>query len=111
MFRTLSSIKLTFVLLSILTLLMGIGVVFTLVDGYKQTIAVMSEVLVYDFFKAHWKDNILLLTWVLSICATSVLLIINTVFCSFTHQLKMALKRATLRKWSFFIIHMCVYWA
>jgi hypothetical protein len=105
MIRTLSSIKLTFVLLFFLTLLMGIGIFFTRVDGYKQAMVLMGEFLIYDFFKAHWKDNIVLLIWVLSICAASVLLIINTVFCSFTHQLKIALKRATLRKWSFFVIH------
>jgi hypothetical protein len=84
---------------------MGIGVILIRFDGYKQTIALMGDVLVFDFFKAHWKDNIVLLIWVMSICAASVLLIINTAFCSFTHQLKIALKKATLRKWSFFIIH------
>ncbi|MCP3872850.1 MAG: hypothetical protein GY699_06810, partial [Desulfobacteraceae bacterium] len=87
MIRTLSSIKLTFVLLFILIFLMSTGVFLVRIDGYKEAIFLMSEVLVYDFFKAHWKDNIVLLIWVLSICATAGLLIINTVFCSFTHQL------------------------
>lgn len=105
MIRTLSSIKLTFVLLFILTIFMGIGIFLARLDGYKQAIVLMGDVLIYDFFKAHWKDNIVLLIWVLSICAASVLLMINTVFCSFTHQLKVALKSATLRKWSFFVIH------
>jgi len=84
---------------------MAIGVFLARLDGYKEAMFLMGEVLVYDFFKAHWKDNIVLLIWVLSICAAAGLLIINTVFCSFTHQLKIALKTATLRKWSFFVIH------
>ncbi len=105
MTQTLSSIKLTFILLFTLILLMCTGIFLSRFDGYREAIFLMSEVLVLDFFKAHWRENIVLLIWVLSICSASALLLINTVFCSFTHQLKTALKRATLRRWSFFIIH------
>jgi len=105
MLRTLSSIRMTFVLLTTLILLLGMGIILVMFEDYKQAIRLMSEIVVLDFFKAKWQDHILLTVWVLTICAASALLFLNTLLCSITRQLKAALQSATLRRWSFFIIH------
>jgi hypothetical protein len=81
------------------------GIILVIFEDYKQAIRLMSEMVVLNFFKASWQDHILLTVWVVTICAASALLFLNTLLCSITRQLKAALQSSTLRRWSFFIIH------
>ena len=105
MIKIFSSIRLTFVLLLSLILLLGLGTVFALFPNLNDAIKLMNDSLIQTWFMAAWQDNWLLPVWFLMICLCSALLFLNTFVCSITKQLVTALKVSTLRRWSFFMIH------
>lgn len=105
MIRFFSSIRLTFVLLLSIVLLMWLGTVFALFPGLKQSMELMNDSLIHNWFLAAWKTNWIWPVWLLFICLLSGLLFCNTIVCSLALQLVTALKVKTLRRWSFFLIH------
>lgn len=105
MIKTLSSIRLTFILLIIITLLMMAGILLSLSETYSRSLLFINETIVFDFLRRHWQEHIVLSIWTLIICLICFFLFINTAFCTITNQLKAAIKISGMRKWSFFIIH------
>lgn len=105
MIRFFSSLGLTFVLLLSIVLLLWLGTVFTLFPDLKQGIELMNDTLIQNWFMTAWKINWILPVWLLSLCLLSGLLFCNTLVCSLVLQLVTALKVKTLRRWSFFMIH------
>ena len=105
MIQKIASIKLTFFSLILLIVLMGVGVVLSLFPAYTNAIEKMNQTIVYHWIVNTWHENPLLTAWVLLVTASSAVLFINTACCSLTHQLQTALKTASVRRWSFFIIH------
>ncbi|MCP4119173.1 MAG: hypothetical protein GY737_27965 [Desulfobacteraceae bacterium] len=105
MIRFFSSIRLTFILLVMLVFLLWMGTVFSLFPDLKDGIQLMNDVLIYQWFFSAWHDGWILPVWFLAICVVAGLLFVNTLVCSVTKQLVTALKVATLRRWSFFMVH------
>ena len=105
MIQRLSSIRLTFALLTLLLVLMGTGICLTLFPEYKAAVKVMNQTIVYHWFAACWRQTPILTAWVLLVSLTAVILAFNTAICSMTNQLYAAIKIASLRRWSFFVIH------
>ncbi|MDA3898096.1 MAG: hypothetical protein PF482_18330 [Desulfobacteraceae bacterium] len=105
MIRTLASLRLTFISLTLLLTLMGVGIFLTLFPEYKNAVKAMNQTIIYQWFTTSWRVKPVLTAWFLMVCLSGALLFINTVFCSMTTQLSAALKIAKLRQWSFFIIH------
>ncbi len=105
MIRFFSSLRLTFVLLVMLVILLWMGTVFSLFPDLKDGIELMNDVLIYQWFFTAWQTGWILPSWFLAICIVAGLLFVNTLVCSVTKQLVTALKVATLRRWSFFMVH------
>lgn len=105
MIRFFSSIRLTFILLLLIVLLMWLGTVFALFPSLKQSMELMNDSLIHNWFLTAWKTNWIWPIWLLSICLLSGLLFCNTLVCGLALQLVTALKVKTLRRWSFFLIH------
>ncbi len=106
MIRFFSSIRLTFVLLVMLVVLLWMGTVFSLFPGLADGIKSMNDALIYHWFLTAWQTNWILPVWFICVCLVAGLLFVNTLVCSVTKQLVMALKVATPRRWSFFMIHL-----
>ncbi len=105
MVRFFSSPRLTFVLLLSLVLLLGLGTVFSLFPDLMDGIRLMNDSLIQTWFFGALHTHWLLPVWFLTICVCSGLLFLNTLVCSVTKQLVTALRVATPRRWSFFMIH------
>lgn len=105
MVRFFSSPRLTFVLLLSLVLLLGLGTVFSLFPDLMNGIRLMNDSLIQTWFFGALRTHWLLPAWFLAICLCSALLFLNTLVCSVTKQLVTAIKVATPRRWSFFMIH------
>lgn len=88
-----------------LLVLMGIGIFFSLFPAYTDAIESMNRTIIYHWFINSWHEKPVLTAWVLLISASGAVLFVNTAFCSMTNQLYTAVKTASLRRWSFFIIH------
>ncbi len=106
MVRFFSSPRLTFVLLLSLVGLLGLGTVFSLFPDLMDGIRLMNDSLIQTWLLGVLGTHWLLPIWFLAICICSGLLFLNTLVCSVTKQLITALKVATLRRWSFFMIHL-----
>lgn len=105
MHKYLSSIKVTFFsLCTLVGLLLGGITIYTVFNG-KTDIEAMNHTIIWHWFAASWKDNILLTLWLILITTTAAVLFINLVLCTFTKQLKSALKIKTVQKWLFFTLH------
>ena len=105
MIQKIASIKLTFFSLILLIVLMGVGVVLSLFPAYTDAIEKMNQTIVYHWIVNTWHETPLLTAWVLLVTVSSAVLFVNTACCSMTMQLHTALKTASVRRWSFFIIH------
>ena len=106
MIRFFSSIRLTFVLLMSLIVLLWFGTVLSLFPDLKDGIKLMNESLIHHWFMTAWHINWILPMWFLLVVFVAGLLLVNTLVCSITKQLTTALKIATLRRWSFFMVHL-----
>ena len=105
MIQKIASIKLTFFSLILLIVLMGMGIALSLFPAYTDAIEKMNQTIVYHWIVNTWHETPLLTAWVLLVTVVSAVLFINTACCSMTIQLHTALKTASVRRWSFFIIH------
>jgi len=105
MIQILSSLRLTFVLLLSLAGLLGLGVVFSMFPDLKDGIKLMNESLIHHWFITIWPVSRILPIWFLFVVIISGLLFVNIFVCTITKQLTTALKVATPRRWSFFMMH------
>ncbi len=105
MIQKIGSIKLTFFVLILLVVLMGMGIALSLFPAYTDAIEKMNQTIVYHWIVNTWHVNPVLTAWVLLVTISGAVLFINTACCSMTRQLRTALKTASVRRWSFFIIH------
>ena len=105
MIHRLASIRLTFISLTLLLILMGTGICLTLLPEYKEAVKAMNQTIIYHWLATSWRLKPVLTAWVLLVSLSAAILAVNTVLCSMTNQLYAAVKIASLRRWSFFIIH------
>jgi hypothetical protein len=82
MIRTLASLRLTFISLTLLLTLMGVGIFLTLFPEYKNAVKAMNQTIIYQWFTTSWRVKPVLTAWFLMVCLSGALLFINTVFCS-----------------------------
>lgn len=105
MIRKLASIRLTFVCIISLGALLTAGIlIYNAPDG-REAIERLNGMLLFSWMDHHLQTHLMVALWVLLTCGVAGLLLVNTLTCSVTTLLPPALKRSTLKRWSFFGIH------
>ncbi|MFO7750726.1 MAG: hypothetical protein R6V54_11610 [Desulfobacteraceae bacterium] len=102
MIRNLSSIRVTFIALTLLFLLLISGIAMSSLFGCRESFAAMNQTIVWVWLKSSWQKSFAVTMWLLAITATALVLLANIVCCTFGKQLKTAVKAATIQRWLFF---------
>ncbi|MFK5952923.1 MAG: hypothetical protein QM498_07670 [Desulfobacterium sp.] len=105
MIQKLASIHLTFYSIISLGVLLIMGVVLCYFPDHQSAIDGLNSKLIHHWLGATISSNPIVSIWVIIVCMVSAILFINTLLCSATTLLSAALKRPSLKRWSFMLMH------
>ena len=105
MIQRLSSIHLTFYSIISLGSLLIMGVILCYFPDHQSAIDGLNSNLIHHWLGKTISSNPVVSIWVIIVCMVSVILFINALLCSATTLLSAALKRPSLKRWSFMLMH------
>ncbi|MFH1154572.1 MAG: hypothetical protein V1793_12220 [Pseudomonadota bacterium] len=101
-----SSTRLAFFTVVGMLVLMLSAIIMTSFTDLNTVFTTMNHTIILEWILDHGRTRPMVTAWLCGVCLLAAVLFINTAFCSITWQLKTALKTRTVRRWSFFIVHL-----
>jgi len=105
MIQKLSSIHLTFYSIIILGALLTMGVILCYFPDHQSAIDGLNSSLIHHWLEKSIIANPIVSIWVIIVCMVSAILFINALLCSATSLLSAALRRPSLKRWNFMLMH------
>ncbi len=105
MYKFLSSLKFTVILLISLVLILFWGILMSNSDSVYTELKQMNEFIIRDWFFYKSSNHTLLLIWFLILCVVAVLFGLNLILCTWDNLLKKFVKAKNFRSFSLFTLH------
>jgi len=105
MIQKIASIHLTFYSIISLGVLLIMGVVLCYFPDHQSAIDGLNSSLIHHWLGETISSNPIVSIWVIIMCMVSAILFINALLCSATTLLSAALRRPSLKRWSFMLMH------
>lgn len=105
MIQKLVSIHLTFYSIISLGVLLIMGVILCYFPDHQRAIDGLNSSLIHHWLEKSITANPIVSIWVMIVCMISAILFINALLCSATTLLSAALRRPSLKRWSFMLMH------
>ncbi len=105
MIQKLASINITFYSIISLGALLIMGVILCYFPNHQTSIDGLNSSLIHHWLGKTIITNPIVSIWVIVVCMISGILFINALLCSVTTLLSAALRRPSLKRWSFMLMH------
>jgi hypothetical protein len=105
MIRKTASINVTFYCIISLGVLLIVGVILCYFPNHQRAIDGLNSSLIHHWLEQTISTNPIVFIWVIIVCMVSGILFINALLCSATTLLSAALRRSTLKRWTFLLMH------